>query len=203
MRSWPPKITSPYDIPGWTVKEQHDQYKGLVNLLPKNPKVLEIGCGWGRSTWAWLDALPDTASFFILDHFELNYRVLQKTGIYPYSKAAKRIRKQNIDQREIFDTIIKQHPKINLLKTLWHMSGNDWKNHIDYTQEWDLVYLDDDHRYPAVSDWLERFTNVPIVCGDDYHSNHQGVVSAVDEYAEKTGCKKTILPGCFWVLKNS
>jgi len=65
-----------------------------------------------------------------------------------------------------------------------------------------LVYLDDDHRYPAVSNWLETFTNVPIVCGDDYHPNNQGVVSAVDEYAEKTGCKKTILPGCFWVLRK-
>lgn len=203
MKHWPPHITSPYDIPGWTTRNQHDYYKSLVNLLPKNPKVLEIGCGWGRSTWAWLDVLPDNASFFVLDHFKLTYRTLLSTGIHPYSKVAKRIRKQNIDQREIFDNIIKQHPRINLLKKLWHMNDHQWKTSDYYTTNWDLVYLDDDHNYPAVSNWLERFTNVPIVCGDDYHSKHKGVVSAVDEYAEKTGCEKKILPGSFWVLKNS
>jgi len=66
------KINNALDIPGWTRKSQHDLYKNLVQELPKNPKILEIGCGWGRSTWAWLDVLPSNSTYCVLDNFSLS-----------------------------------------------------------------------------------------------------------------------------------
>ena len=206
-KSWEPHITSAVNVPGWTTNVQHRNYEDLVNILPKNPKVLEIGCGWGRSTWAWLDVLPDTTEYHILDNFSMPYWALRKSVFMVRAninyKQLKRIYKQNIAQREIFDVIIKQHPKQHLIKKVWHMPGEEWKSCEDYTTEWDLVYLDDDHSYLTVNNWLERFTNVPIVCGDDYHPSHAGVVSAVDEYDKNTDFTKQILPGNFWVIKNT
>ena len=207
MKSWEPKVSFASQIPGWTEKKQHEHYEDLVNILPKNPKVLEIGCGWGKSTWAWLDVLPDTTEYHIVDHFKLPFSRLVSFGARRRSlityKQLKRIRNQNIGHREIFDAIIKQHPKHHLIKKVWHMNNDQWKSCEDYTTEWDLVYLDDDHRYLAVSNWLERFKNVPIICGDDYHPSHIGVVSAVDEYDKNTESTKQILSGNFWVIKNT
>lgn len=213
MKPWKPHITSAEDVPGWTTNVQHLNYEDLVNILPKNPKVLELGCGWGKSTWAWLDILPDTAEYYIVDNFSMPYWMLeQSVSLWRRlnisrpnltDKQLRRIYKRNIDQRKIFNAIINQHPKQHLIKKVWHMSGDQWKSCEEYTTEWDLVYLDDDHSYLTVRDWLERFKNVPIICGDDYHPNHTGVVSAVDEYNKNTNFTKQILDGNFWVIKNT
>ena len=83
------------------------------------------------------------------------------------------------------------------------MSGDTWVESEYFDKEWDLVYLDDDHSYSAVKKWLEIFSNVPIVCGDDYNTTWQGVVSAVDEYTYKTNCSLQIMPDNFFVIKNT
>ena len=204
MKTWPFNVQNIQQIPGLTIPEQHSQYQELVRSLPSNPKFLEIGCGWGRSTWAWLDVLPCDTQYYILDNFSLPSSHLLKSvpNIYP-SKEIKRIIKGNIQQREIFDNIIKQHKKHTLIKNLWHMSGADWRTHNDYTDDWDLVYLDDDHEYATISVWLESFKNVPMVCGDDYSVFFPDVVSAVDEYVKKYNRKFISLPGSFWVIENS
>ena len=204
MKHWLYKVKKSTEIPGWPSSGQHDCYRDLVINLPKNPKFLEIGCGWGRSSWAWLDVLPSDTSYYILDNFCLQSNDL--VNVLPLCenpKGTKRMIKQGISQREIFDKIVKQHSNYNLIKKIWHMSGDDWKKHIDYTQEWDLVYLDDDHTFKAVKNWLKRFKNVPIVCGDDYHPGHRGVVRAVNDYVEKYNKKFILCKGNFWIIKNS
>ena len=194
------KVAKALDVPGWTPEKQHIYYKEVVKFLPNNPKVLEIGCGWGRSTWAWLDVLPQTTSYYILDSFELGYK--RVTNINSRLNL-KRIKCRNLSQREIFDEIIVQHPNSSIIKNVWHMKSEDWLQSKHFTSKWDLVYFDDDHSYDTVKRWLEKFSKVPIVCGDDYSINHIGVKKAVDEYAN---VNKDITPLPllnFFIVKNT
>ena len=192
-------VSSALEIPGATFPEQHEAYKSLVSQLPKSPRVLEIGCGLGRSTWAWLDVLPKNTSYYVLDNFALPNSSLLRWS----SSWHKRSVRLKLSQKEIFNTVIKKHPNESVIKQVWHMNGADWINSRDFTTEWDLVYIDDDHGYSTVLRWLELFQNVKIVCGDDYCKSWRSVVEAVDEYNKNTESIKQILPGNFWVIKNT
>jgi len=199
---WTSTITSLSDVPGLTHIEQHKHYKSLVDLLPKNPKVLEIGCGWGKSTWAWLDVLPSDCSYYILDRFLLSEKDLKRAN-RSFAKFLKQ-NKLKIRQKTIFFSIIQNHPNYNVIKEVWEMFDYEWQQSDFYTTNWDLVYIDGNHQYSVVKDWLKRFQNVPIVCGDDYSpETWPELVYAVDEYSEKTKCKKIIMQKeDFWIIKN-
>tara|TARA_R110000796_G_scaffold246198_1_gene370853 strand:- start:2887 stop:3513 length:627 start_codon:yes stop_codon:yes gene_type:complete len=206
MNIWP-NITSANDIPGWTTDVQHELYKDVANLLPQVPNVLEIGCGWGRSTWAWLNVLPSDTKFFILDTFGLTNEYLffasklidNKEEFYQY---ARYVEKENIQHRDIFDKIIQQHPKFYLIEKIWQENTIDWFGGKDVITDWDLVYYDGDHDYQAVKDMLRLFEHVPVVCGDDYAPDFQGTIDAITEYANEKTCSVEILPGRFWMIKN-
>lgn len=188
------------EVPGWTSTVQHKEYKNIADLLPKNPKVLEIGCGWGRSTWAWLDVLPSSTEYNILDNFSLR----KKYFLRKWPKVNKIAKKtKNLSHRDIFDQLISQHPNKNVIKTIWHMKGKDWINSEMFTKDFDLVYLDDDHSYEAVSTWLQIFKDVPIVCGDDFnHKRFPQIVKAVRQHAMQEKLQLLEPGGAFFVLKK-
>jgi len=192
-------VSSALEIPGATFPKQHTAYKSLVSQLPNSPRILEIGCGYGRSTWAWLDVLPKNTSYYVLDNFKLQYHTFRRWS----GSFAKRAIKLKMSQREIFDTVIKRHPNESIIKQVWHMEGRDWIQSEYFTNEWDLVYIDDDHTYYTVKTWLKNFNKVSIVCGDDYCSDWEGVMNAVDEYSISNLCTKEIMPGNFFVIKNT
>ena len=194
-------VSSALSIPGATFLKQHIAYKSLVSQLPESPRVLEIGCGYGRSTWAWLDVLPKNTSYYILDNFKLQTHTLRSWD--RSSGFAKRAIKLKMSQREIFDAVIKKHSNESFIKQVWHMNEVEWINSEDFTTDWDLVYTDGDHCYDAVKRVLELFRNVKIVCGDDYSDSWRGVVKAVEEYSANNLCTKEIMPGALFVIKNT
>ena len=169
-------IQSLEEIPGWTHYWQHDYFPELVKLLPDNPNVLELGCGYGRSTWAWLNALPLHTKFYIVDNFTLE----------DYNSQT---------QKEYFLNTIEQHPKFTVIKKIFHEDYESWEknNNLNF----DLVYIDADHRYEQITKQLEYFKNVPILCGDDYEYKHPGVVKAVDEFKVKYTKKFTLIKNFF------
>jgi hypothetical protein len=158
------KVNSANDIPGWTHHWQHEHYPGLIKSLPPDSRMLEIGCGYGKSTWAWLDNLPKNFRLDILDNFSL----------------------EDIDgepQKKYFFNTIKQHPNYSVIYNIIDSDYFRWKenNLVNY----DLVYIDADHSFDMLLDQLEYFKDVPILCGDDYEYKHPGVVDAVDEFSKK------------------
>jgi hypothetical protein len=194
-------VKTPYDIPGWTNPPQHNLYKKLVEQLPKNPKVLEIGCAWGRSAWAWLDVLPNDAEFYVLDNFSLSSNrhlpeFYDTWNNYELRKFASACLKRNWLQKEIFLYCIQQHPSFSNIKNIYDNDYFDWK--IDNDIKFDLVYIDGDHSYKHVNDQLEYFKDVPIVCGDDYKEQRrdyfEGLMTAVDNYIENNNVKYELFP---------
>lgn len=206
------KIKRALDIPGWTFSPQHKLYENLVKDLPKNPRILEIGCGWGRSTWAWLDVLPSSATYYVLDNFNMKshwcYQSFYKKfegNNYSMAKSIKRWAKSNTSHLEIFEQIILQHPNNKIIKKIWKLDSDHWITSEEFTNNWDLVYLDDRHTFQVMQKWLKLFSNVQIVCGDDYSTEFPGIIKAVDGYARKNNKFKEIpkfANANFFVIKN-
>lgn len=180
-------VSSIHDIPGWTYVDQLEQFKAIVKLLPDNPRILEIGCGYGRSTWAWLDALPDTAEMSVLDNFTIpdehlftNYNVF-RYAMNVCDDKIKEFQTSNMNQEQMFFNNVKQHHKFSVLKNIWKMDSIKWIKIIN-DKKWDLVYIDEDHSFERTKFWLEHFRQVKFVCGDDYCKTHPGLMAAVDLY---------------------
>ena len=187
------KITDKQQIPGLTSQRQHNWYRLLGKKLNESANVLEVGCGYGKSTWAWLDALPSTTNFYVLDSFVLPQpfsastpRAFQLHYSRQFGMTRKYLKKYfNADQKTVFNNVIQQHPKFNLIKDIFDSTFQEWKktNNIEF----DLVYLDGDHDYDEVSSQLKYFSNCPCICGDDYF--WPSVSTAVDEFVQWHNCK--------------
>lgn len=170
------------DIPGWTRNSQHILFGEVINSInKKNPKVLEIGVGWGRSTWAWLDVLPKDAEFSVIDWFTVNpiYNKVFNYPIYHPDKLRKFYYECNYNNRQIFENYIIQHENINVLKSIYEEDFFEWKE--KNIKDFDVVYTDACHSRKL--EQLEYFSNVPIVCGDDI--NWKEVDNDVKEYCNK------------------
>tara|TARA_B100001248_G_C27240075_1_gene388945 strand:+ start:60 stop:686 length:627 start_codon:yes stop_codon:yes gene_type:complete len=193
------------DVPGFTSTLQHQYYKKLVQQLPQSPKVLEIGCAFGRSTWAWLDFLPLTSEFYILDTFENNNVWLpdQADGIQIPADANNFVKsafKDGYSHYEIFNYIIAQHKNFSIIKKIIKNTYHDAKVYLK-NLNFDLVYLDGDHNYFEVLDQLLFFDNIPILCGDD--SAIDSVRKALFEYGKQKQKEYTIIPKInMWKIIN-
>lgn len=178
-------VSSIHDIPGWTYVDQLDQFKEIVNRLPDSPRILEIGCGYGRSTWAWLDALPQDAEMCVLDDFgtpdESIYAIDEFMELMISADKVKEFQISGMNQEQIFFNNMPQHTKFSVIKNIWKMDSIEWTKHIN-DKRWDLVYLDENHSFERTKFWLEYFQNVKYVCGDDYCNSFPGLMSAVDLY---------------------
>lgn len=194
------------DVPGWVDPLQHKYYQKISNQLPSHPKFLEIGCGWGRSTWGWLDVLPPTTEYYIVDLFTLHYPTLEQEQLdylMPYTAEVNNYLNSsyssNKTQQDILTELISQHPNYNIVKNIIPTSFQDAKQQLRNIQ-FDGVYLDADHDYNEVYDQLEFFKDTPVLCGDDIH--WQEVRNALFDWAEKFNKEPKIVPGCNMFVAN-
>lgn len=204
------KITSAEQIPGLTDSNQHIHYYEIAQQLSVNSNVVEVGCGYGRSTWAWLNAIPEQSNLYVVDNFSM-----AKASKMIFNKKTKnRFIDRNINQRfnpdidylkkyfdrpqkDVFDQIIKQHPKFNLLKDVYPQDFEDWK--VTNKIKFDLAYLDAHHGTEQVASQLEYFKDCKFICGDDY--KWISVKVAVDEFTKQNNYMLTTFNN-FYVIKT-
>jgi len=194
-------IKDPNDVPGYIFQSQIEQIQELARTLPPNSNVLEIGCAWGRSTWCWLNALPEGSSLTVVDIFMFDNRKGKHTKRmhrWWKNKTVNDIMRYYCayGQENCVRKVLDQHPRKHLLKEIYKGTSDSFYQK-NLEQQWDCVYLDGDHSYNAVQNDLRNFEpNTNILCGDDYEVNRQpGVVKAVTEMINDTGRKLWVDPG--------
>ena len=184
------KISCYSDIPGWG--NFNSIYKELLSTLPLDASILEVGAGFGRGTWAMLDAMADNMSLHVLDSFAIDglYKhVLRDTcAAQPLTLTPKYFRKlkktlSTATQKEVFINIISQHPRFSQLKHVYEMHSTDYMSR-NNRNIFDLVFLDADHLYESVAQELEYFKDCTLITGHDYNDSWPGVIKAVNDFLE-------------------
>lgn len=125
----------------------------LASEVPANGLIVEVGCLYGRSTYAWAKSCHPSVKVLAIDAF--------------YEEG----------QRAKFDANIAGIENINVI----HGAIPYDNVYPDY--EIDLLFIDATHYNPNDLDIIEYFfpfmKQGGILCGHDYHETHSDVVSNV------------------------
>lgn len=174
------------DVPGFNNEAHNESLQETARMIPGNSLVLEVGTGWGMSTWSLLDSLPDGCELHVLDSFtnpdkrkEFHAKgVLEKHSHNPCVVEAINVFLKK-GQLAAWNHSIDQHPRRSMVKDVHVMTSEAFRR--TDKRKWAMVYLDGNHSYENVKSELLHWKDVPFLCGDDYHPAHQGVTRAVDE----------------------
>ena len=211
------KIKNYNDIPGKISEEQCLEIIEIAKSIPKNSTVIEIGCAWGKSSWAWMHGLPSGTRFISIDPFKDDIQAVKQKEL----KKQRDLKKDNPvilsilkfwESTTVHDTItkvLKYHPKRQLIDHQIFCGTSD-EFDISNIDRLACVYIDGDHTYDYVTNDLEKYGSISeIICGDDYkplntlfsHKPLVGVVHAVNDYSKKTNRTLSVnLKSSFWKL---
>ena len=182
LNSWKPFHESG-GIRGWAAS-----YYGIVSSIinENNYKICaEVGIGYGFHARQILDN-TNLDKLYLIDPMQF----------YPNDQFCKDVQKFGG-----FDLLIK-NIKIHLSK---YSDIYEWFRvpslSIDNSQipdnSLDLVFIDGDHSYEAVSKdipfWWNKVRSGGMLLGDDYESCHPGTTKAVDEFSMKLNIPVTLL----------
>lgn len=167
------------NIPGFCPSPQLLAIQTISALVPASGQIVEVGSLFGRSAFAWASSCKDSVKVFCIDPWDSSevdayVGVSSKRGKY-LGKKANSVQgfKSNIANRVSNIEIIQDRSPLR-----------EWKNGFA-----NVIYLDGDHSYQAVCDdiefWRQHLDADGILCGDDYNSDHDDVVQAVNTMAQK------------------
>ena len=200
------------DVPGHIFPSQMNHIRRIAASLPKGSNVLEIGCAWGRSTWCWLDGLPEGSTLTVVDPFLFGYDGLRigkhkkrQAGVWnnPVVNDVMNYWEVNGPQKA-WEAVIAEHPKKDMIKQLYVGFSRTFA--AENNESWNVVYLDGDHRYKHINrDLLDFEPRTEMICGDDYEpETQQGVIQAVDEMIARTGRTFWLDPeSVFWTATKN
>lgn len=180
------KITTAMDIPGETTEKQHNWYNKIYHWMDPPHRILEIGCAWGRSSWAWLDCIEHKDSYLeILDTWSysrpkpINPSLGPRLMAWPtYYDEIKQIF-PNLNQKDILNHNLIQHKHYTKLKSVYTGNSREFVEKHNVLDMYDIVYLDGDHSEINVYNELNHFNGVKIICGDDFCQSQPGVIKAI------------------------
>lgn len=148
------------------VPAEIDELKRLANTLPRDPTVVIIGAGVGVSSIAILEERPD-ALIFSIDSMFPTKQAMYKPG-----------ERANLIEAGLWETgsVIQVWGESQIVGKRWPIKS-------------DLLFIDGDHRYPAVKEdirlWLPYAKSGSVIAFHDYANKRvkpkAGVKQAVDE----------------------
>ena len=65
----PKQITNSYEVAGFNNKRHLTSLGKFASQIGEGSRVLEIGVGWGGSTWELMDSLPENCELHSCDTF--------------------------------------------------------------------------------------------------------------------------------------
>ena len=113
----PKQIANSLDVAGFNNKQHVQNLGKFISKLPTGSRVLEIGVGWGRTTWEIMDNLPEGSQLESCDTFAMNSPQLVNHHITNVSKKHsdnsaimyQMNEYKQKGQRAAFDLAVKQH----------------------------------------------------------------------------------------------
>ena len=169
-------LSERYKLPeGWFYEGDIEEYRRLVNEIPNNGILCELGCYKGRSLCSVADIIKrKNIGVIVVDTFEGTVSE-RKDGELPQ------------DFRQEFEDNVK---RFGLQPTIYQMSTDEASQLIGGV---DLLFIDADHTYNAVKNDLENWEShvIGTISGHDYNS-HIGVNQAVDKRYKDIRVKASI-----------
>ena len=176
------------DIPGWG--NFHRCYAQLIACLPTNAAILEVGAGFGRGTWTFLDVLTPQMTLRVVDSFKLSSWHLWVQATQNGSELT--LDQLAIDQfaamtathsqKDLFFQSVSQHPNRSQLEKVYAITS-DFYMAFKRPAVFDLVFLDGAHDYATVSKELNYFKQSTLLAGHDYaNQDCADVKQAVDDF---------------------
>jgi len=142
----------------------------LINILPNDITMAEIGCYMGESTRMFLES-NKIKHLYAIDIWDDNLGIYK--DILP-NHDFKIVEKK-------FDENTKNYDVTKLKMTS--------EEALPFLPELDVIYIDANHSYEYVKKDIEislkKLKRNGIICGHDYNSETEGVIQAVNEYFEK------------------
>ncbi len=175
---------NPDDIPGWNNGKAF--YDHLIETLPSNAKVLEMGVFHGRG----LIYLAKHSDFEIygVDSFVAN--------VTPY------LTDDIKTDRDFYEACVSNLFKFDVQRKVTLVAlDSERASKLFPDQSLDCVFIDGEHSYePVMRDialWKPKVKPGGYLSGDDYGEPWGGVIKAVDELFPE----RTIVPNWTWYVK--
>ena len=148
------------DIPGWKELEALVEMAKIVQTLPQNAKIVEIGCGVGRLTWVLSKNCP-CGTVYAIDKWSGRVFNPKNGPDEPYSYHDLLLTEDNFNiYTKDCDNIIPIHAKSPFFN--WDFGNVD------------LAFIDVNDEYESVKDniifWQDKMNPKGILGGDDYES---------------------------------
>lgn len=160
----------------------------LINILPDNIVMVEVGCYAGESTLMFVKS-NKIKHLYAIDPWCNDRNSLWCTNIQktPLTQKKKKIVDRvfgNMEWAEqSFDVRMGPYKNVTKLKMTLEQA-------MPHLPELDFVYIDGDHSYEAVLKDIMNSKKIikpsGIIAGHDYNKNCLGVVKAVNESFEKS-----------------
>ena len=164
------------EIPGWFSYDKF--YDNIVEKLPNNSNIVEVGTWMGKSTNYLLSRLKEgvkKVNLTVVDTFKGNGDSIQSKTLELYGGD---LFTEFSDNAVMFDN----YDDFNIIKDKsTHAKDSFVNNSLDF------VYLDANHNYQQLIDdidsWFYKVKPGSIIAGDDYGTNIFGdVTNAVNDY---------------------
>lgn len=184
---------------GYIYEGDFEAFKSIVNYLPNEGTLVEIGCLMGRSSVLWaeifrrykknykiycLDIFDYTPKTFLDSHLSSSF-----TRIGRHIKTLRPFINNDLNHYQMFKEITKDYKEIEpIIFDIFKNSPKDLN--IDKVT---CVFDDSVHNKEAalinLNNWFNRLEENGLYCGHDYSDNFPGLVDGITEFCYNNNLK--------------